>query len=478
MGRRCARRAYLRQCDRTARQRHRSDRHAGRERQSPLDWFGPCLRSQTNSFYGITDRGPGGGTIAYNPRAHRFTLDIDPGTGAISNFSLKQTLVFRDPAGTRLNGLNPTALNGSPATLGNSFDSEGIAVGRDGRLFVSDEYGPAIVETNAGGKIVRHFTTPDNLLPRVNGVLNFADATTTGRQDNRGFEGIAIAPDGKTLFAVVQDPLQQEGVGSNPGRRSRNVRVVRFDIATGAATGQFVYQLDTLATINEGAAVADQFGATSQGRNIGLSGITALNDHQFLVIERDNRGAGIGTSALTPLIKSVKLIDITGATDVSTISLAGTNDALPSGVVPVGKSSFIDVLAALRAAGQVVPEKIEGLAIGPSLDLDGDGIFDDLSFVLATDNDFSVTQNGSNVQFDECLPDALPAGGPYTDVPLDTACPGGTVLLPSFLLGFVLKGEDLARQGIVVQPRAVSEPATLALLGLGAFALTLRRRRG
>ena len=48
----------------------------------------------------------------------------------------------------------------------------------------------------------------------------------------------------------------------------------------------------------------------------------------------------------------------------------------------------------LPELGNKVPEKFEGLAIGPTL---GDG---GRLLLAGTDNDYSVTQNGSNEQFD------------------------------------------------------------------------------
>src|SRR5690242_1350129 len=47
-----------------------------------------------NVFYGMADRGPGGGTIQYGTRVHKFTLDIDPITGKASNFNLVSTIPF------------------------------------------------------------------------------------------------------------------------------------------------------------------------------------------------------------------------------------------------------------------------------------------------------------------------------------------------------------------------------------------------
>jgi hypothetical protein len=39
-----------------------------------------------NEWWGLSDRGPGGGTLSYDTRVQRFTLDINQSTGAISNF--------------------------------------------------------------------------------------------------------------------------------------------------------------------------------------------------------------------------------------------------------------------------------------------------------------------------------------------------------------------------------------------------------
>lgn len=84
----------------------------------------------------------------------------------------------------------------------------------------------------------------------------------------------------------------------------------------------------------------------SQGRNIGISAIIALDTTRFLVIERDNRGMGIDNFPNDPSgrpgSKRVYLINIAGATDVSNVSLAGTN-SLPGSVTPVTKTLFFDI---------------------------------------------------------------------------------------------------------------------------------------
>lgn len=416
-------------------------------------------------YYSLADRGPGGGTISYNTRVQKFSLDVNLTTGAISNFNLLKTTLFTNNG--NYNGLNPTALNGNPGTLGLSFDPEGFAVGPTGHFFVSDEYGPSIYEFQQDGSFLRAFTTPDNLIPKdSDGNLNFVDdddVIVTGRQDNRGFEGLTLSPDGTKLFAILQDPLVNEGDG-NDGRTSRNLRIAEFDTTTGESVAQYIYQLENLADINNRIpGTDDDFEDDDQGRSIGVSSITALNDHEFLVIERDNRGLGVEDPTGTAPVgsKQVYKIDLTGATDVSSISLAGSS-TLSSGVTPVAKSTFLDIATALQDAGQVIPEKFEGLAIGPQL---ADGSY---AVIVGTDSDFSVTQDDDlGVQLDVCTD-----GRQVTIDSGDCAATGAT-LIPTYVSSFKASSAEL--QGFV---RPVPEPSSILgtlVFGVGA-GLMLKRR--
>ena len=132
----------------------------------------------------------------------------------------------------------------------------------------------------------------------------------------------------------------------------------------------------------------------------GISALVALSEREFLVLERNNRGLGVPDANVSGANKKVFRIDLRGATDVSAIDL----DAPGAVFTPVSKSNaapWLDLAAtttlehaSLAALGGVSPEKWEGLTIGPRLD---DGSY----LVLAgTDNDYSVTQNGTGVQFD------------------------------------------------------------------------------
>lgn len=376
-----------------------------------------------DEWWGLSDRGPGGGVLDYSTRLNRFSLNVHPVTGRISGFRIKDTIQFSDPDGLlaaptsptvgeprALNGLNPGVLNGNPALLGRSFDPEGLVINpRNGNLIVSDEYGPSIYEFNRHGRLLRVFETPANLVPKVGGAVNYvADrdgGLNAGRQDNRGYEGLAATPDGKKLFAVLQDPLVNEP-GPNNGRNGRVVRIVVFDNARLSPTyrtsiAQYAYQLEEQAAVAQ--RILDAGGVATptdprQGRNIGLSAIVAINQHEFLVIERDNRGIGVDDPAGANVVgsKRVYRIDVRGATDIATLVLPADGNLAAAGITPVAKSGvFIDLAADTVLPNGKIPEKWEGLAIGPRLKNGG------YLILAGNDNDYSVTQNAAtSVQFD------------------------------------------------------------------------------
>jgi hypothetical protein len=332
---------------------------------------------QRREWYALSDRGPGGGTLDYEVRVHRFTIDVNKHTGEISNFQVRRTLVFRKGA-QAFNGFAPAVAG----PLGMSFDPEGIVVHPlFGTLIVSDEYGPSVYEFTRFGQFLRSYKVPANLLPRdsVTGVVNHASdaGNTAGKRTNRGFEGLAISPNGLFTYAMLQSAMLDEG-GSNGTFN----RIVKFSAITGRALAQYAYRME----------------GSSQGR--GISALVAINDHELLVLERNNRGLGVDSDLAMPHTKKVYRIDLTGATDVTNLDL----DAASSTFTAVTKDSitpWIDLASPATLASQslaalngVSPEKWEGLAIGPKL---ADGSY----LVLGgTDNDYSVTQNPDGVQFD------------------------------------------------------------------------------
>lgn len=396
--------------------------------------------AQRKQWYGLSDRGPGGGSLDYQTRVQRFRLKVDKKTGVISDFKIRETIIFTDEFGNPMNGLAPSPTN----VLGHAFDPEGFVIDPHTRHFyVSDEYGPSLYEFNKNGKRVRSFVTPANLIPRdAAGMPNFASdvGNTKGKRTNRGFEGLAISPDGAHVYAMLQSAMLDEG-----GSGGLCNRIVKFSTGTGTAVAQYAYQME----------------GSSQGR--GISALFAVNDHEFLVLERNNRGIGVGAE-LSPPNKKLFRIDIAGAADVSPVQFSP--GACPVGKVTKNPVPFLDLAAdTLPELGNKVPEKWEGLAVGPRLK-DGSYVL-----VMGTDNDYSVTQNATAQQFDVYfrVSDADPfAGSIQCPLGLTTGCfttadaadgvvnemfdlptDGSSKLLPGVLHAYKVSAADL---GIFIRP--------------------------
>lgn len=284
------------------------------------------------------------------------------------------------------------------------LDPEAIRVSNDGKsIFVSDEYGPYVYQFDrATGQRIRTFNLPANLAaanlsPMGDTEIN---GNSIGRVANKGMEGLAITPDGKTLVGFMQAPLTQDA--------SKLVRIVTIDIASGT-TQQFAYKLTT---------------------GSGVSDIVAINNHEFLVDERDGKDLGDGSNAV---VKQLFKIDLAGATDVS--GIANLTSALPASSF-VGKTLFLDVVAKLGANGitaSQVPAKMEGLTFGQDI-IDNGNLFHTLIF--ANDNDFVPGVAGDNKFFVFAVAAADLASyqaQPVAAVPV----PGAVWLLGSGLLGLV-----------------------------------------
>lgn len=410
---------------------------------SGLAWAG------NNTFLATPDRGPNANaynsgvddTTSYINRFQTLSMDLRANTsGSGLAFTLSPTL----SATTLLSSATPltygtgTALglpNGAPALnainhtnyfTGRSdnfnsalsstnpnngrFDPEGVRVSNDGKsIFVSDEYGPYVYQFDrATGQRIKSFALPGNLAVsnlNARGDLEIS-GNTSGRVANKGMEGLAITPDGKTLVGIMQAPLAQD--------KNKSIRIVTIDIATGA-TKQFAYKLTS---------------------GSGVSEIVALNDHQFLVDERDGKGLGDGSVAVA---KQIFKIDLTGAQDVSNLSGDLSSKA-------VSKTLFIDIVSQLNAKGitsDQIPAKIEGLAFGK--DVLVNGVLNHTLYV-ANDNDFVANVAGDNKFYVFGVTDA-----------------------------------DLARVGASYTAQNITpvpEPETYAMLlaGLGALAWVARRR--
>lgn len=318
---------------------------------SALEWTG-----DGNRYLALPDRGPDDGAVEYRCRLHELEITISPGSRTTVSAALVATRYLTDADGRHFTGSSAALAQGE--TLSHRLDPEAIRWNRGESLFVSEEYGPLLLEFSTTGQMIRSLALPDCFrvaAPSADKVTETL-GNSSGRATNRGLECLALTPDGKTLVGLMQGPLIQDGSVSQNGLvTGRNCRLIAIDLASGR-TSQFVYQMDS--------------------ELHGNSELTAVSDTDFLVLERD------GLAGDAAQYRRLVRISLNGATDIGDRQQLAPSD-IGSSVIPVARRDFLDLLAPdWGLAGTNMPEKIEGLTFGPSLP-DGRR-----SLLIATDNDF------------------------------------------------------------------------------------------
>lgn len=346
--------------------------------------------SVANQFYALTDRGPNAkfSTKAFGKGKKFPTPDYTPRIGLFevqADGTIKQirTILLRRPDGQPISGLpNSSALGGTGETpydaKGNpilvnpnkpfdqtsnpirlddyGLDGEGLVALRDGSFWVSDEYGPHMV----------HFDANGNEIDRINAFTN-DDRTSINlprefskRRANRGMEGLAITPDESTLVGIMQSTMY---LPNKKVKKLNLTRIVTVNLKTNAI-GQYLYAQEKAQNSN--------------------SEIVAINNHEFLVLERDGsflKGGPKGKPSPNAQ-KRVYRIDLNTGTNLESIESHGDlsqDDALgltingqtleqvakqsgwealaQHGIKPVSKSLVVDMVE--RTA--YPHDKMEGL---------------------------------------------------------------------------------------------------------------------
>lgn len=359
-----------------------------------------------NTFLALPDRGPNAAewnsdvdhTTSYISRFHTISMDLTD----TANGTLPMTLTPNLDSTTLL--FTSAPLNYGEVTpdnnTGNKFyfsgrsdnfadgvstnphngrlDPEGIRVSHNGKVYISDEYGPYVYEFDrVTGKRTRVFNLPaafDTNNLSAKGGDEIAD-NTIGRVANKGMEGLAITPDGSMLIGFEQSPLIQDG-----GDGGRTNRIITIDIETGV-THQFVY---------------DNYLA-DKAKTYNSSEILAINNHEFLVLERDGKGLGDGSNAS---VKRLYKIDLDGATDIGALNdgagISGQANLLP---YAVEKTLFLDIKKALETnsiTADKIPAKLEGVAFGDDVVSESESYH---TLWIANDNDFLPNIAGENKFF-------------------------------------------------------------------------------
>ncbi|MGP5273026.1 esterase-like activity of phytase family protein [Psychrobacter faecalis] len=367
--------------------------------------------TNAKQFYALTDRGPNADFDGIAGKGKQFLVpNYTPSIGlfelrADSKIIKVKEIILKDKNGNPISGLpNPKAfggtnevpydVHGQPMTVNpqlpfdavsnpiktdiNGLDPEGLAALQDGSFWVSDEYGPHLVHYDGKGveiERINAFANDERNNVMVEGKPILLPTEFTKRRANRGMEALTITPDQTTLVGIIESSMDNP---DKSGRLSSLVRMVTINLVSGQIA-QYLYRLDNAAHVT--------------------SGIVALNDHEFYLIEHDRKFPLQDKSAQKLIYK----IDIAHATDIETIANDKSikqNDRLGltvngqtleqliaedeenwqtlenTNITPVKKTLVVDVLASL----EYPHDKLEGLWLRQ-----------DGSLGLLNDDDFAMT---------------------------------------------------------------------------------------
>lgn len=245
-------------------------------------------------------------------------------------------------------------------------DSEGIAASADGSFWIGDEYGPSLLRVAGDGRVLVRWVPQGEAHTVADAPYPTADVLppiAARRHVNRGFEALALSPDGTTLTLAFQSPLAHPDEEAHAS--GRHVRLMRLDTETGVLLGQWAYPLEDPEQFRRDAAK----GPLARS-DLKVSELTTLDEHRLLVLERGSETTKIFIVELTP--------DLALPPDHALPETRPTLEQLSAdGDFPlpvVGKRLLFDT--------DRHPEV--------SADLEGMTLLDDRTLLLVNDNDFGI----------------------------------------------------------------------------------------
>jgi len=350
-------------------------------------WHGPT--DSRDEFWMITDRGPNGQIKVEGKNRRTFWVpEFNPTIIKVkleaNSIRLIESVPLVGRSGKPVTGLpnlkdvdevpyDYTAKEVLPFNP-NGLDTEGLVRTTAGDFWIADEYSPSLVHADRNGKILTRYVPEQIKLEGTDyPIVQALPAIYGKRKINRGFEGLALSSDQKTLYLVLQSPLL------NPNRKvgeaSRNTRVLVFDIASEKVTAEYVYRFE----------VSTEFDRSRKNTpdEMKLSAVVALNPTTLVILER------------TDLVAKLYSVDMSGATNIlgtkwddpkTSPSLESLADPATGEMRALPKLLIADLSTLVG-----VPEKIEGVAV-----------LDQHTIAISNDNDFDseesvYDQDGNNV---------------------------------------------------------------------------------
>ncbi len=283
----------------------------------PVQGFSALVPTERRGeFFALADNGFGarGNSADFLPWVYRVRPHLRRGADAPGAVTVSRGFGLSDPARhipwrivcdpTAGSALPPFDVNALPAQppaacgdrkerrlTGFDVDLESLQVGRDGTLWFGDEFGPFLLHTDARGRLLEAPIAFPGVKSPQNPTLRVGEGERPTVNSSKGFEGLGISPDRRTLYALLEGPV----TGDDPSE----LRIYRFDVASRSLRGFDRYRLElpgapvNTSTLRLGNGNLAYPGDTPPAANLGRTAIgefTLLNSREAVVIERDNGG--------------------------------------------------------------------------------------------------------------------------------------------------------------------------------------------
>ena len=314
-----------------------------------------------------------------NPaRFYTLAIDLRDGTLDEGDVTFQKVTTLRDEMGA--------------AYAENVVDPEGLALTREGMLFVASEGNveaepmvfPFIRQYSQAGDYIADLPLPTTYLPNAD--------HTGGVRNNLAWESLAVSVDGSALWAAVEGALVQDGPIADLESGSL-VRILQIDLGSKQPQHEYVYLTDPIPQAPD---PAD--GAADNG----LVDLLPLDASGTLLTLERAYAQGIGNSIRLFQAQTSGALDVLGQESLFNADAETPFEMDP----PVAKS----LLADLGELG-VTLDNFEGMTFGPLLP-DGRQ-----SLILVSDNNFNETQQTIFVALALTL-EAIPSAYAALETPL------------------------------------------------------------
>lgn len=244
----------------------------------PVQGFSAALKNDDGSYMAMSDNGFGtqDNSADYLLRIYKLKADFKTKSKGTGQVKVQSFIQLRDP-----NKRIPFYIvNGNTAErllTGADFDPESMQRTADGTYWIGDEFGPYLLHFSAEGVLLdapiplpnplnpaQELRSPQNQFNKAN--INYVEPLVP---QSGGFEGMAISPDGKYLYPLLEKPLKSIREGE------RLLLISQFDVQKQAYTGQYYW-----------------FALDSKATNIG--DFQLFNDKEGIIIERDASQNNLG----------------------------------------------------------------------------------------------------------------------------------------------------------------------------------------